>query len=127
MQEENVNKVSSSKCDFKFSFGDIRFEGSKLKTGDVKWSSESLKKKIDVQSSKCDWRIATLDTDFAVNTMRSTGKFTIDSKVGPINTQVGSDKCDFRISSRLDTVLPIEVETTGPAVNMLVSSSKCDW
>ena len=126
MQEENKNRLSSDKCDFKFAFGDLKFEGKKLDSG-TKWSSESLNRKILVQSSKCDWRIATHDAEFNVNSFRSPTDFLVDSKIKGFKASMGSDKCDFKISSKLDLVLPMEMKAESPAVNMQLSSDKCDW
>jgi hypothetical protein len=127
MNVENKNQLSSSKCDFRFSFADMKFEGKQAASG-TNWSSESLNRKVSVQSSKCDWRVISNDEAFQVNTFRSDKNFKIDSRIRGMAASMGSDKCDFRINSRMDeVVLPMKLSAEGPAVTMHLSSDKCDW
>jgi|GEM_PF-4720155 len=126
MNVENNDQLSSSKCDFRFDFADMKFEG--INTGAAtKWSNEALNRKISVQSSKCDWSILTHDEAINVNTIRSAGGLKVDSRIAGAHASMGSSKCDFRIDSRMDAVMPLRVHTEGPAVSMRLSSDKCDW
>jgi hypothetical protein len=142
----NQDQLASSKCDFRFDFGKLKFSGQQIGTTTT-WSSIGPGEKLQVQSDKCDWRISAQREEAKASIQHNLGTFSLTGQKNDFEGRLSadkcdyqlsierlgshlkmeSDKCDFRINSTIERVQPVHINTLGPGANVRVFSSKCDW
>lgn len=92
------DQLSSSKCDFNFSFAGLNLTGRQA-----------------MQSSKCDWKISAAGNKVFTSIEQSSLSRRVSGQFGGFTGLVGSDKCDYHISVK------------DPRITLRMDSDKCDW
>jgi len=107
--------ISSSKCDFSFSMGDMKFQVQSFKN-EIELRGKSPQGKVMVQSSKCDWVISNSTIAGGLGSIvNNPDGLKVNAQIDRFAGHISSDKCDYQI------------RTASPSSRLRVNSDKCDW